>query len=206
MALISPLLILRVAPGHKQQEEERGSIRDEIRKRLALAEKGDLEQLLRGLMEVQEKQKQQEKRSEGPGSTDAESDRLLRAAQAVDRGQLRTAARLLRGSKLLPPTEATADAIELLYQTSNDAQKRTAGAFEVPTHSLKSDVRQQHATATFQLFWYHRAACRYSRNGYNYGRTGGLTAFTEPWIQAKVIGGDKGGGKARPIAFEEMLL
>ena len=31
-------------------------------------------------------------------------------------------------------------------------------------------------------------------------------AFTEPWLQAKVIGGDKGGGKARPIAFEEMLL
>ena len=55
MALISPLLILRVAPGHKQQEEERGSIRDEIRKRLALAEKGDLEQLLRGLIEDQEK-------------------------------------------------------------------------------------------------------------------------------------------------------
>ena len=31
-------------------------------------------------------------------------------------------------------------------------------------------------------------------------------AFTEPWLQAKVIGRDKGGGKARPIAFEEMLL
>ena len=29
--------------------------------------------------------------------------------------------------------------------------------------------------------------------------------FTEPWIQAKVIGGDKGGRKARSIAFEEML-
>ena len=85
MALITPLLILRVAPGHKQQEEERGSIRDEIRKRLALAEKGDLEQLWRGLIEDQEKQKQQERRSECPGSTDAESDRLLRAAQAADR-------------------------------------------------------------------------------------------------------------------------
>ena len=31
-------------------------------------------------------------------------------------------------------------------------------------------------------------------------------AFTESWLQAKVIGGDRGGGKARPIAFEEMLL
>ena len=48
MALITPHLILRVAPGRKQQEEGMGSIRDEIRKRLALAEKGDLAQLLRG--------------------------------------------------------------------------------------------------------------------------------------------------------------
>ena len=63
-----------VASGHRQQQEERGSIRDEIRKRLALAEKGDLEQLLRGLIEDQEKQKQQERRSEGLGETDAESD------------------------------------------------------------------------------------------------------------------------------------
>ena len=31
-------------------------------------------------------------------------------------------------------------------------------------------------------------------------------AFTEPSLQAKVIGRDKGGGKARPIAFEEIFL
>ena len=102
MAVITPLLILRVTPGHRQKEEEGGSIRDEIRKRLALAEKGDLEQLLRGLIEDQEKQKQKERRSEGPGEADGEKDRLLRAAQAADRGQLRTAARLLRGSKTSP--------------------------------------------------------------------------------------------------------
>ena len=84
MALITLLRILRVAPGHKQQQEERGSIRDEIRNRLALAEKGDLEQLLRGLIADQEKQKPKERRSEGPGETDGENDRLLRAAQAAD--------------------------------------------------------------------------------------------------------------------------
>ena len=36
MALLIAHLILRVAPGHKQQEEGLGSMRDEIRKRLAL--------------------------------------------------------------------------------------------------------------------------------------------------------------------------
>ena len=39
MALITPHLILRVAPGRKQQEEGVGSIRDEFRKQLVLAEK-----------------------------------------------------------------------------------------------------------------------------------------------------------------------
>ena len=98
-----PLLILRVTPGHRQKEEEGGSIRDEIRKRLALAEKGDLEQLLRGLIEDQEKHKQKERRSEGPGvKRTGKKDRLLRVAQAADRGQLRTAATLLRGSKTSP--------------------------------------------------------------------------------------------------------
>ena len=88
---------------------------------------------------------------------------------------------------LLPPTEATADAIEQLYQTGGEAQKRTDGAFEDTTHSLKSDVRQKRcahahprretmsATATSQPCWYHRTACRYSRNGYNCGRTRGFT-------------------------------
>ena len=216
MALLIPLLILRVAPGHTQQEQERGSIRDEIRKRLALAEKGDLEQLLTGLIEDQEKQKEQERRSEGPGEIDKESDRLLKAAQAADRRQLRTAARLLRGSKLLPPTEATADAIEQLYQTSNDAHKRTDGAFEAPMHFLKSDVRQQH------VLTHIRDAKRQAHPGPSGERNSHISAllvsprglsilkqlvqlwadrrldpaFTEPWIQAKVIGGDKGGGKA----------
>ena len=43
-----------------------------IRKRLALAEKGDQEQLLKRAVEDQEQQKQLERRSEGPGETDRE--------------------------------------------------------------------------------------------------------------------------------------
>ena len=57
MALFIPHLILRVTPGHKEQEDGLGSIRDEIRKRLALAEKGYLEQLLKGAIDDQEKRK-----------------------------------------------------------------------------------------------------------------------------------------------------
>ena len=66
------------------------------------AEKGDLEQLLNGAIADQQEQKQQVRGKEGPGVTDTENDRLLRAATAADRGQLRTAARLPRGSKTPP--------------------------------------------------------------------------------------------------------
>ena len=66
MALITPLLILRVAPGRRQQEEGGWAVSEKkIGKRLAQTEKGDLEQLLRGAIEDQEEQKQQERRSKG---------------------------------------------------------------------------------------------------------------------------------------------
>ena len=43
-----------VAPGQKQQEEGLGSLKGDIRKILALAEKGDSEQLLHGTIDDQE--------------------------------------------------------------------------------------------------------------------------------------------------------
>ena len=129
--------------------------------------------------------------------------RTRRAAQAADRGQLRTAARLLRGCKLLPPTEATADAIEQLYQTGGEAPIRTDDAFEGTTHWLKSDVRQQH------VLTHIRDAKRQAHPGPSGERNShipallisprGLTGLTQwvqqwadrrldPWLQAKVIG------------------
>ena len=71
MALITPHLILRVVPGCKQREEGMGNVRGEIRKRLALVERGDLEQLLKGAIEDQEKQKQLERRNEGQSKRQA---------------------------------------------------------------------------------------------------------------------------------------
>ena len=173
---------------------------------------------------IKKKQKQQGRGSKGPGASDIadENDRFLKAAKAADRGQLRTAARLLRGSELLPPTEATADAIEQLYQTSNAAQKRTNAAIEPLAHLPKSDVRQQH------ILTHIRDAKRKAHPGPSGRRNSHISAllvsprgletltkwvqlwadkklnpaFTEPGLQAETIGGEKGGGKARPIAFE----
>ena len=102
-----------------------------------LAEKGNLEQLLNDAIDDQERQKQQERGKQGSG---CHGHRFLRAAKAAERGQLQTAARQLGGSRLLPPTEATADVIEQLYQMSDAAQKRTNAAFEPLAQFPKSDL------------------------------------------------------------------
>ena len=156
----------------------------------------------------------------GATDTEDENDRFLKAAKAADRGQLRTAARPLRGFKLLPPTEATADAIEQLYQTSDAAQKPTDAAFEPFAHvatshsstSLHTSVmhsdkriqdRAESETATSQLSCVStRSSDADEMSWVQLWADKELDpAFTEPWLQAKVIGGDKGGGEARPIAF-----
>ena len=62
VALLIPHLILRMKPGHKEQGDGLGSIRDEIRKRFVLAEKGYLEQLLMGVIDDQEKKNSERKR------------------------------------------------------------------------------------------------------------------------------------------------
>ena len=87
MTLLIAHLILRVALGHKEHEDGLRSVRDEIRKRLALEEKGYLEQLLKGAIDDQEKEKQQEKKHENPGYTDRENDSFRRAAEAADSSQ-----------------------------------------------------------------------------------------------------------------------
>ena len=101
VADVLPHWILRVARGHKQQEEGLGSIRDEIRKRLAQVEEGDLEQLLHGAIDDQERHTHVVTWKESPGVTDAEDDKPPRAASRADRRQLNTAARLFRGSAQL---------------------------------------------------------------------------------------------------------
>ena len=88
MALITPHLILRVAPGRRQREEGMGNV-SEIRKRLVLAEKGDGTTLARSY--------RGSRKNEGPGETD--NDRLFRRQLIEDNcGQTRP----VRGSKVLP--------------------------------------------------------------------------------------------------------
>ena len=109
---------------------------------------------------------------------DTEDEKLLNAAKAANRGQLWTAARLFRGSKLLSPTEATADAIEQLYQSSDTAQngqtsrstilripRRATSDSNTSSHTVAKQTdectldRAESATATSQPFWCRPVAC-----------------------------------------------
>ena len=234
LAVAMPHLLLRQPPATAQTEHTEHSAvgrktRQLIRDRVTLAEQGHWLRLVQDAIE-DEKQ-----------ATDASADRaadadprladdgqlLERAAVAADRGQLRAAARLLRGERLLPPTTATADAICDLYQLSADAAERTTKAFEGgPPKQLKADLRQSHVRDHIRLARRHAhpgpsgernshvAALLSSPRGLHvltrwasaWANHSLPPALVSPWLQAVVIGGDKGAGKARPIAFEEVLL
>ena len=112
------------------------------------------------------------------GVTDTEDDKLLKAAKAANRGQLWTTARLSRGSSLLSPTEAAADVIGQLHQTSDTAQnghtsrstilriprRATSDSNTSSRTSVKKNVkctrdRAESATTTSQPSWCGCVAC-----------------------------------------------
>ena len=127
----------------------------------------------------------------------------------------------------MPATEGTARKLADLYQTEPVKIPATATAFETAASAAKApDVRPNHVRD--HLRDAHRQAHpgpsgeRNSHIAALLASPRGLAAlhrwarawagdclppaFTSPWLDALVIGGDKGEGKARPIAFEEMLL
>ena len=92
LAHITPHLLLRMTLG-KRLDEDAGSMRDEIRKRFTLAEKGEYEKLLKEAWQDQEQHKQLKTTPERVEPPEREENANRRAATAADRGQLRTAQR-----------------------------------------------------------------------------------------------------------------
>ena len=138
-------------------------------------------------MKTRRKKNNRKEGSKGPGAmeTEDENDRFLRAAKAADRGQLRTAARLLRGSNLRTPTEATAEAIEQLYHTDDAAQsgrtlhvsrlhirRRVTSDSNTFSRTSAMHKRQAHPgpsleRATFQLSWCRHVVYWCLHNGHS---------------------------------------
>ena len=122
---------------------------------------------------------------------------------------------------------ATADAITDLYITSEQGRSKTAAAVQ-PARGAKTKASVQAKHVKNHI----RDARRHAHPGPSGERNSHIAAllasprglavltrwasvwanhdlpedFTKPWLQAMAIGGDKGKGKARPIAFEETLL
>ena len=160
--------VLRVAPGRKQQEEGLGSIRDEIRKILALAEKGELPN---GAIDDQEKQRQQERRREGPGLADTENDKLLRAAIAAEdvcgwrpdcsEAQKSSRQRKRRQTRLSSPTDTdvTPRSIRLHILRTATSDSYTSSRTSAMQNDKCTQDRVAGAIATSQPSWGHHVAC-----------------------------------------------
>ena len=204
-------------------------LRRVLRRRFEFAERGNFAQLLReaGAAELDAAQTMRDQPRRINRSDADSAVALERAAIAADRGQLRTAARLLRGSRLLPPTTATAAAIMDMYQTGQEAIERNAHGIDPPgprvagadikpqhirehirnarayAHAGPSGERNSHIAALLSCPRGQPVLLRWARM---WSQPGLSDEFRNPWLQAIVVGGDKGGGKARPITFEETLL
>ena len=213
---ITPRLLLRRTPGNRL-DEDAGGMRDETKKHLTLG----------GGRGGREGEGRYEKTPAGgrarPRETQAVQqgkNTMRRATMATDRGHFRTVARLLKGSKLLPATETTPAATAQLYQTDASAQARRNSTSEGHASAPRCDIRPQHVIGRI------RDAKRHAHPGPSGERNSHISAwlassrdlplltrcvqlwfdrrlspaFTEPWIQAKVNDGAKGGCKAPPIA------
>ena len=84
-------------------------------------------------------------RSERPRAsrTLEDNERLHRAASRAEEGCLRTAARLLRGDKVLPPCEATTAAILDLYATQA-VDVAVTGPQECPAAGARDTAKPHH--------------------------------------------------------------
>ena len=149
------------------------------------------------------------------------------AALAADTGDLRKAKRLLMGMRLLPATTETYDKIVALFPEPNAAE----AAFDphppiaavkhprAPVHAkhvvdfVRSCERQAHAGPAGERNAHISTAMRCPRAANTLARWANLWATAAiplqariPWLQMIGIGGDKGGGKARPLVFQETLF
>ena len=108
-----------------------------------------------------------------------------------------------------------ANAITELCQTEDRSQQRTDNAFSLhaPAQTAQCDIRLQHVISCICV---SKTRAHPEPNSERHSHIAsllvsprGLLVLTH-WVQmltnGKVIGGDSGGGKARPIPFEDELL
>ena len=146
---------------------------------------------------------------------------LSAAADRAEDGCLRTAARLLTGDPVLPRSEATADAVQALYnlqpQQSPLPPVRRGAVTSIPTptiarrlHSIRgtahpgpSGERNAHLKALLSSPSCIPTLTRWVNLWLQPDLS---TSFRQPWLHCGLVPLDKGGGKPRPIVLQESLL
>ena len=234
LAIAMPHLLLRGTRAGSAGNEETAkppaseaepSIRHVIRERLIQAEKGDYEGLVSGAIEAERHAKAARSQQRDRAAVGSDDPRAFQHAAAyADTGQLRSAARSLRGEKLLPATSITADAIEELYVTAcvqrdgDELPERPSGcAATVMEKHVRDHLRDARGTAhpgpsgernshITSLLTSPRAAGLLRRWSQAWANGSLRPEGRNLWLQAIVVGGDKGGGRARAIVFQESLL
>lgn len=204
-----------------------------LRRRLSLAEQARWVELVEDALGQEQRASD---RAAGSGDTpmrdahaDTEAQRTLeQATGAADEGDFRKAKRLLMGMRLLPPTEDTFTKIGQLFPPAEAAERAfaplppTSAAAHLarrPVHEkhvidfVRACRRQAHPGPAGERNAHIATAMRCPRAALVLTRWANLWASMPlplvaraPWLHMLGIGGDKGGGKARPIVFQEALF
>ena len=158
--------------------------------------------------------------SNAPVRTRTRGEMLAAASDRAEDGCLRTAARLLMGDSVLPRTEATADAVQALY--THEPQQplpppRRGAVTNVSTSTVARRLRNIRGTAHpgpggernshLKALLSSPAGVPTLTRWVNLWLRPEMTpAFRQPWLHCGLVPLDKGGGKPRPIVFQEGLL
>ena len=197
-----------------------------MRQRLRLAETADWKELAwQALQDEEQRYQDMNADNETPLRDAHEEQPWEMIAGAADEGDLRKAKRLLMQQKLLPPTEDTFEKICKLFPDIQEEQKayqpqppQGAHYFQPvkekhiadfargcrrAAHPGPSGERNAHIVTAMRAIRAKQVLTRWA----NAWASKALPIQARQiWLQMIGIGGDKGGGKARPIVFQECLF
>ena len=219
--LIPFLLLYSLAdPAIPASPAQPASVRKELTRRFRLAEEGKYGSLLdEGRLACQATLARRNAATTRPRPR-PRSEVLAAACEKAEDGSLRSAAQLLIGDATLPPSHTTAAAVEKLYSLEPKAplpQPKRGAVAQVPTRTIANRIHKLRGTAhpgpNGERNTHIRTLTQSPHGIHTLTRWTNMwlrptlsTHFRQPWLSSGLVALDKGGGKPRPIVFQECLL
>ena len=219
LARIIPFLLLhRPRKPDPASPEAPTSVRKELTRRMLLAEQGQYSALLSEAGVVEKTTLRH--RDAAPLTQRTRQDILAAACDKAEDGCLRSATQLLLGDATLPPTPTTADAVEQLYTLQPKApmpSPHRGATTQIPTRTITTRIHKLRGTAhpgpsgernthIRALLQSPHGPATLTKWTNMWLRPALTTHFRKPWLSSGMVPLDKGGGKPRPIVFQECLL